>query len=127
VLCSLFYLAGRVVPVRAGAVDILQVELLRQQTAWSISVTLQHADTGWQEYADAWRVVAEDGTILGTRVLYHPHEDEQPFTRSLAPLHIPASTTVLYVEAHCNVHGWSPQRLRVDLQQSAGERFRVTR
>jgi len=45
-------------------------------------VTLSHADTGWEDYADGWRVELEDGTVLGTRVLGHPHVNEQPFTRS---------------------------------------------
>ena len=43
-------------------------------------VTVQHADTGWDHYADAWEVLAPDGTVLGTRTLLHPHTDEQPFT-----------------------------------------------
>ncbi|MEO0487234.1 MAG: hypothetical protein AAF092_15115 [Pseudomonadota bacterium] len=49
---------------------------------WRFSVTVEHADTGWDDYADGWEVRLEDGTVLGTRVLYHPHVDEQPFTRS---------------------------------------------
>jgi len=35
-------------------------------------VTLSHGDTGWDDYADGWRIELEDGTILGTRVLAHP-------------------------------------------------------
>ncbi|MGB5558363.1 MAG: hypothetical protein WBN04_10170, partial [Paracoccaceae bacterium] len=49
----------------------------------SFSVTLRHPDTGWDHYADGWEVLAPDGTRLGFRELLHPHETEQPFTRSL--------------------------------------------
>ncbi len=48
-----------------------------------ISVTLSHGDTGWDHYADGWQVIGADDTVLGTRVLHHPHVNEQPFTRSL--------------------------------------------
>ena len=48
-----------------------------------ISVTLSHGDTGWDHYADGWQVIGVDDVLLGTRVLHHPHVEEQPFTRSL--------------------------------------------
>ncbi len=94
---------------------------------WSVDVTLRHADSGWDHYADAWRVVAGDGTVLGTRTLYHPHETEQPFTRSLGGVAIPAVMTTVYVEAHDKVHGWSAQRVQVNLDKAEGERFEVSR
>jgi hypothetical protein len=93
---------------------------------WSVDVTLRHADSGWEHYADAWRVVAGDGTVLGTRTLYHPHETEQPFTRSLGGLAIPAAMRTVYVEAHDKVHGWNPQRLPVSLDKAKGEGFEVS-
>ena len=52
--------------------------------SWSFSVTLKHADTGREHYADGWGVYLEDGTELGYRVLAHPHVNEQPFKRSWA-------------------------------------------
>ena len=82
-------------------------------------------DTGWERYADAWRVVDDAGKELGKRVLLHPHENEQPFTRSLHSITIPSDTRIVYVEAHDKVHGWSQQRIRVDLQQANGDGFEV--
>ena len=85
------------------------------QERWNVSVTLRHADTGWEHYADAWRVISKDGAVFGTRTLLHPHETEQPFTRSLSGVDIPKAVTVVFIEAHDKVHGWAKQRLRVDL------------
>ena len=82
---------------------------------WSARVTLEHADSGWDHYADAWRVVGEDGVVFGTRTLYHPHESEQPFTRALSDIAIPESVKTVYIEAHDKVHGWAQQRLQLDL------------
>lgn len=83
--------------------------------SWSFSVTLLHADTGWDDYADGWRVVTDDGTVLGTRTLYHPHVDEQPFTRSLSGVAIPEGLERVFIEARTNTNGWGKARLAVDL------------
>lgn len=111
----------------ADDVEIVHARFRASGGDWSVDVTLRHADTGWDHYADAWRIVAVDGSVLGTRTLYHPHENEQPFTRSLGGVKIPAGATRVFVEAHDKVHGWSPQRVEVDLGANAGERFEVSR
>ena len=92
---------------------------------WSVNVTLKHADTGWDHYADNWRVVDGKGNILGDRVLYHPHVNEQPFTRSLGGVKVPRGISTVYIEAHDKVHGWTPNRLEVDLGSATGGRLRV--
>lgn len=110
--------------VWAGDVEIVKTVFSKRGGQWHVSTTLKHNDTGWDHYADAWRVVDAKGKELGKRTLFHPHEQEQPFTRS-HNLDIPAGTSVVWVEAHDKVHGWSKQRVKVDLNQSSGERFKV--
>lgn len=113
---------------RAGDVEILQVELREQGTQnWRADVTLRHVDTGWDHYADGWRVVTRDGKVLGYRTLHHPHVNEQPFTRSLSGIAISQEMTQVVVEAHDKVHGWSPDRVIVDLGRSQGDRYRLER
>jgi hypothetical protein len=92
---------------------------------WSLNVTLKHGDTGWDHYADNWRVVDSEGNILGNRVLYHPHVEEQPFTRSLGAVTVPEGITTVYIEAHDKVHGWTPNRLKVDLTKVTGGGLKV--
>lgn len=109
----------------AGQVEIVMTTFNKQGSTWFVDTTLRHADSGWDHYADAWRVVATDGTVLATRTLYHPHVDEQPFTRSLGNVVIPRGVTVVYIEARDTIHGWSKQRVRVDLTKASGDRYRV--
>ena len=112
----------------AGEVQVLAAQLSRSAAgSWSASVTLEHADTGWEHYADAWRLVGEDGSVIATRTLYHPHETEQPFIRSLSGIAIPQGATRVFVEAHDKVHGWSRMRMEVDLSAAKRGRIKVTR
>lgn len=111
----------------AGEVEIVMTTFNKQGSAWSVDTTLRHADSGWDHYADGWRIVATDGKVLATRTLYHPHVDEQPFTRSLSNVVIPTGVTVVFIEARDTVHGWSKQRVRVDLTKASGDRYRVDR
>ncbi|MFQ5995837.1 MAG: hypothetical protein ACE5K1_12190 [Acidiferrobacterales bacterium] len=115
------------VPGHAGEVEIAMATFTQRTDVWDVQVTLRHADTGWEHYADAWRIVTEDGKTIGTRTLYHPHVDEQPFTRGLQAVTIPSHVSIVFVEAHDKVHGWGPDRLQVDLRKRTGERYRVTR
>lgn len=104
-------------PVLAGEADVVGVEARRSGDTWSFDVTVRHADTGWDHYADKWDVVAPDGTVLGTRTLYHPHVAQQPFTRSLGGVSVPDGVTAVTVRAHDSVHGYGGEEMRVDLQR----------
>jgi hypothetical protein len=103
-------------PVLAGEVEIVAAAAVRTGDAWRFDVTLRHADSGWEHYADAWEIRAPDGTVLGTRTLLHPHEDEQPFTRSLDGVRVPPGLAAVVVHARDTVHGWAPRPLLLPLE-----------
>lgn len=94
-------------PVLADPPQIDSASASQVGGSWRFDVTLSHPDTGWDHYADAWRVLDPDGNELGIRVLLHPHVQEQPFTRSLSSVTIPAGVTEVLIEARCLVDGWS--------------------
>lgn len=98
----------------AGSVSIEAVRV-ECSNSCTFSVTLKHADTGWNHYANQWDVVSMDGVLLKSRVLYHPHVDEQPFTRSLSGVSIPAGAKQVKIHAKDTVHGYSKQEFIVDL------------
>lgn len=90
--------------VGAGEADVVRVEINKTSNGqFRINTTVKHDDTGWDHYANRWDVVAPDGTVIGSRILHHPHENEQPFTRSLT-LAIPANITEVSLRAHDLVH-----------------------
>jgi len=113
--------------VFANDVEIMKVVLTSQTGTWRADVTLKHADTGWNHYADAWRLVDEKGNEIAKRTLYHPHVNEQPFTRSLSSFHIPKDKKIIFVEAHDLKHGWSSSKVRIDMSRSSGDKYQIKR
>ncbi len=85
-------------PALADPPIIQNIIVKRDGDFWKFDVSVRHADTGWDHYADAWRIVDPDGNPLGTRNLAHPHVAEQPFTRSLSGVRIPEGLTEVGVQ-----------------------------
>lgn len=123
-----------------GNADVLFVRAVQtaglsgteQGSTWTFHVTVQHPDTGWADYADGWDVLTSEGTVLKpdpdspfTRLLLHPHESEQPFTRSQSGIVLPAGETQVRVRAHDLVDGFGGREVIVDLTVSAGEDYEV--
>lgn len=101
----------------AGEADVIGVKVHRASDGtYSFDVTVRHADSGWDHYADGWEIATPDGKRLGYRTLYHPHVDEQPFTRSLSGVVIPDDVTEVTVRAHDSVHEWGGESLSIAIQ-----------
>jgi hypothetical protein len=120
---------------QAGNADVTHVRAVQDADGtWTFHVTVQHPDIGWEDYADGWDVVTPDGTVVKpdpdspfTRLLLHPHVDEQPFTRSQSQVAIPPDVTQVRVRAHDLVDGFGGREVVVDLTVSSGPDFEVER
>lgn len=118
IIRSLLVVAASMVTFTASA-DSPQVVKVKVDCPYeqhcNFSVTLRHADTGWDHYADRWEVLTPDGKQLATRTLWHPHVEEQPFTRSLSKVPVPADLKRVVVRAHDSVHGYGAEDFEVTL------------
>jgi len=104
----------------AGEADVLAVKAAKgNDGTWSFTVTVKHDDEGWNHYANQWEVFDQDGKVLGTRVLLHPHVGEQPFTRSLGGVQVPEGTGNVAIRARDSVHGYGGEEMEVDLSGTA--------
>jgi hypothetical protein len=118
-----------------GNAHVLHVRAVQgDEGTWTFHVTVEHPDTGWEDYADGWDVLTPDGDVLRpdlntpfTRLLLHPHVNEQPFTRSQTGIEIPSHVTQVRVRAHDLVDGYGGREVVVDLVQSSGPDFEVLR
>jgi len=91
-------------PLYASEAEVVAAKASASGSAYRFDVTIQHPDTGWDHYADGWQVELADGTALGFRELLHPHVNEQPFTRSLGGVAIPAGVTAVFIRARDSQH-----------------------
>lgn len=98
----------------ANEVRIVDVRV-ECDSSCTFHVTLEHGDEGWHHYADLWEVLTLDDHLLGARVLYHPHENEQPFTRSLSGVAVPQGTRQVKVRARDSLHGYGEVEMIVDI------------
>ncbi len=110
--------------------DIIEARLTRSGDSWSLDATISSPYDTPERYADAFRAVGPDGTVLGVRELTHDHANEQPFTRTLTNLVIPAGTRQVTVEARDLQFGWGGATVTLDVpadpeptptQETAGE------
>lgn len=111
-LCALLLLMPGIAPAGEVTIKAVRVEC---PSSCTFSVTLEHADQGWSHYANQWDVMTLDGKLLKSRVLYHPHDDEQPFTRSLAGVLVPPGMRQVKIRARDSKHGYSANEVVVDI------------
>ncbi|MFT7235844.1 MAG: hypothetical protein ACI9QV_001430 [Methylophagaceae bacterium] len=122
---TLFLIFNQV--AKANEVEILAAALIHQShDEYLVNVKLRHQDTGWDHYADEWRIIDVQGNILGNRLLLHPHVEEQPFTRALSNVKLDDNLTHIYIEAHDKIHGWAKQKLAIELAKMRAGKLIVT-
>ena len=95
--------------------DVLSAELEPTDDTWRLHATLSSPYDTPERYADAFRALAEDGTVLGVRELAHDHANEQPFTRSLNGLEIPDGIERITVEGRDLRYGWGGATVELEV------------
>lgn len=102
---------------RAGEADVLEVKAKCKEDKCRFLVTVRHDDEGWSHYANRWEVLDMEGNVLTTRVLTHPHVNEQPFARGKDWTAIPAEIKRVRVRAHDSVHEYGGKTVEIDLER----------
>lgn len=108
-------ITGMALPAMADGPVVEDVQMEKTGMGWRVSVTLSHDDTGWDHFADSWRIEDAEGKVIAVRKLMHPHVDEQPFTRSLSSVVLPDGTREIFVRAHCSKGGWHDETTKVKI------------
>jgi hypothetical protein len=100
----------------AGEADVVAAKVRRAADgSYDFDVTVKSNDRGWDYFADAFEVLTPAGKVLGTRVLLHPHETEQPFTRELYGVQIPQGIERVVIRARHKPKGYDGKTLTVEL------------
>jgi len=103
-------------PAWAGEADVVQAKVEKGANGtYNFDVTIRSNDRGWDYYCDRFEVLDPDGKVLGVRTLYHPHETEQPFTRELYGVRIPAGLRKVTIRARHKPRGYDGKTLTITL------------
>jgi hypothetical protein len=96
--------------------DVLSATV-RARTAdtFDFDVTVSSPYDTPQRYADGFRVTRLTGEVLGERILWHDHQTEQPFTRDLHGVKIPAGVPVVRIQARDQQHGYGGRAIELAL------------
>lgn len=104
----------------ANEADVIAVKANQQKDkTWRFDVTVKHADEGWNHYVNEWVVLTPKGKILAKRTLYHPHVDEQPFTRNIQGVKIPEDIKQVTIIARDSVHSIKGKTMEIQLINKA--------
>ena len=96
--------------------DVVNVKVhARGADRFDFDATISSPYDSPQRYADAFRVMRSDGVAYGERTLFHDHAGEQPFTRDLYGVTIPAGVQTVVVQARDQKYGYGGKTLQVKL------------
>ncbi len=96
--------------------EVQAVELRREDDGtYSALVTISSPYDTPERYADGWRVLDEEGEVVGETTLGHDHAAEQPFTRMQSGLEIPDATETVTVEGRDSVNGYGGTTVQVEV------------
>ena len=96
--------------------DVVDVKVkARGENRFDFDVTLSSPYDTPQRYADAIRVMSVAGMLYAERVLLHDHADEQPFTRDLQGVSIPARVRAVAVQGRDQKFGYGGRIVQVAL------------
>lgn len=92
-----------------NAARIADVQVKRdsvdQSGIYHISVTIEHEDTGWDDYVEAWEITGPDGTLLGVRPFFEPELEHSQTVSALAGVVIPEDIKTVTIRARTHPRG----------------------
>lgn len=96
--------------------DVVDVRVhARSDSRFDFDATISSPYDTPQRYADAFRVMNAEGIQFGERNLLHDHANQQPFTRDLYGVAIPAGIKTVIIQARDKQYGYGGKTLQVTL------------
>jgi hypothetical protein len=96
--------------------DIVAVKVRTAQAGtFDFDVTVSSLYDTPIRYADGIRARSKDGQVYGERKLVHDHADEQPFTRDMYGVKVPAGISAVVIEARDLRYGYGGKTQVVQL------------
>lgn len=112
----LFFLLFFISNLHANEADVIKVKATcSEYKVCTFFVTIRHQDSSWKHYVNKYEILTPKGEIITTRILHHPHVDEQPFTRSISNVKIPKDINSVTIRAHDLVHQYGGKEVTIEV------------
>jgi hypothetical protein len=96
--------------------DVLHAKITaKTAVSFDFDVTISSPYDTPQRYADAFRVLGKGQQVYGERILVHDHQTEQPFTRDLYNVTIPAGVKTVQIQGRDQQYGYGGKSIEVAL------------
>ena len=116
---ALIFFAGQAVQGEESTPKIADVRVKRdsadQSGIYHIKVVIEHEDTGWDDYVDAWEVVGSNGELLGVRPFFEPELDRNQTVTALAGVIIPEEVKTVTIRARKHPQGYQGDPVEVTI------------
>lgn len=116
---ALSLLGGQAAYAETSAPKIADVKVKRDASdrvgIYHISVTIEHKDTGWDDYVDAWEIVGSNGTLLGVRPFFEPELDEAKTVSALAGVVIPEDVKTVTIRTRKHPQGYEGEPVEITI------------
>ena len=86
-----------------------------QPGIYHIKVTIEHEDTGWDDYVEAWEVFGPDGTLLAARPFFEPELERTAKVSALAGVVIPEEIKIVTIRARTYPVGLEGDPVEVEI------------
>lgn len=86
-----------------------------QSGIYHIRVTIEHEDTGWDDYVEAWELHDPDGKIMAVRPFFEPELDQQQTVSALAGVVIPAEVKTVTIRARSHPVGLAGDPVEIQI------------
>ena len=118
-LLALTVIAPGKLAAQSDPMDFPDVKAVNVQSpaanVFDFAVTITSPYDTAQRYADGFRVIGADGSVFGEFKLTHDHATEQPFTRTLTGITIPAGVREVIVQARDQKNGYGGNFVKLAL------------
>ena len=86
-----------------------------QPGIYHIRVTIEHEDTGWDDYVEAWEIFDPEGRLLAVRPFFEPELDRQQTVSALAGVVIPEDIKSVTIRARTYPSGFEGTPVEVSI------------
>lgn len=104
--------------------DVIAVKIApRGADQFDFRVTVSSPYDSPARYADAFRILGEGGAVYGERQLLHDHAGEQPLTRTLYGVTVPADVKTVVIQARDQKSGYGAKTMVMALPGRQSQRI----